>query len=86
MRIFADRDMKRRSKIVHVELKASHTHYYFGSLKAIFTQFSRDEIGCGYKHLTTLKLYEDGASYENKRCIIRIGSLVTMPQKTKINE
>lgn len=74
--------MKRRNKIVHVELKATQTHLYFGSLKAIFTKLTRDDVGCGYKHLTTLKLIEDGSHYENKKCIIRIGSLVTMPQKS----
>ncbi|MBR4499798.1 MAG: hypothetical protein IKP11_04590 [Paludibacteraceae bacterium] len=73
--------MKRRNKIVHVELKASQTHLYFSSLKAIFNTLTRDEVGCGYKHLTTLKLYEDGARYENKCCIIRIGTLLSMPQQ-----
>lgn len=73
--------MKRRNKIVHVELKASQTHYYFSSLKAVFNTLTRDEVGCGYKHLTTMKLYNDGARYENKQCIIRIGSLLSMPQK-----
>ena len=73
--------MKRRNKIVHVELKATQTHHYFSSLKAIFNTLSRDEVGCSYKYLTTLKLYEDGKCYENKQCIIRIGTLLSMPQK-----
>ena len=73
--------MKRRNKIVHVELKATQKHHYFSSLKAIFNTFTRDEVGCSYKHLTTLGLYEDGKCYENKQCIIRIGTLLSMPQK-----
>ena len=78
--------MKRRNKIVHVELKATQTHYYFSSLKAIFNTLSRDEVGCSYKYLTTLKLYEDGKCYENKQCIIRIGTLLSMPKKQKGND
>lgn len=70
--------MKKR-KVFHVELKEpidGRTHFYFGSKKAIFGYFSHDEVGITYKYLTNcVKLSNE--PYENKKCIIRQGELIT---------
>lgn len=68
---------KKEKKIVHLELLSDKSHHYFGSLKAIYELFQSDEIGITYGSLKNLKLSKDNP-YRNVRCIIRVGSLITV--------
>lgn len=47
---------KQEKKIVHLELLLNNSHYYFGSLKAIYELFQSNEIGITYGSLKNLKL------------------------------
>ncbi len=69
--------VKKEKKIVHLELLSKKSHYYFGSLKAIYELFQSEEIGITYGSLKNLKLSKDNF-YRNARCIIRVGNLITV--------
>lgn len=66
--------------VVHVELLTSNSHYYFGSLAAIYEKFSKEEIGISYGSLRNYGLSSE-KPYKNKLCIIRKGTLITIPKK-----
>ena len=66
--------------VVHVELLTSNSHYYFGSLAAIYEKFSKEEIGISYGSLRNYGLSSE-KPYKNKLRIIRKGSLITIPKK-----
>ena len=61
-------------KVIHLELKDSHQHYYYGSLKAFTEEFGKDIIGIGYSALRNATPTED-KPFENGKCIIRRGVL-----------
>lgn len=65
-------------KVIHLELGGKH--YYFGSMKAMFDTFDRETIGISYDYLRRVGLSAD-KPYQNKKCIIRVGKLVTTPKK-----
>lgn len=71
-----------KRKVFHVEMKEpvdGKRHFYFGSKKAIFERFSHDEVGITYRTLTNcVKLFN--CPYENKKCVIRQGELITTNQ------
>lgn len=69
------------TKVIHLHLKTdadSKSDWYFGSLKAIYDQFSEEVIGIRYKSLTNA--VRNKTEYENKKVIIRID---TMRRKTR---
>lgn len=73
--------MANGSKIVHVQLKepaeGQHEHYYFGSLTAIFSVLSSDDIGRTYDSLKMVSIEKKLGGYlETRKAIIRIGELV----------
>lgn len=71
-------------KIVHLKLKipdASRQDYYFGSLAAIYDKFTTDDVGIGYKSLTNAIRGKN--TYENKKCVIRIGTIERKAYKMK---
>ena len=68
--------------VVHVELLTSNSHYYFGSLAAIYEKFSKEEIGISYGSLRNYRLSSE-KPYKNKLCIIRKGVLITIPKQVK---
>ncbi len=73
--------MKKR-KVFHVELKQpvdGRKHFYFGSKRAIFDVLSHDAVGITYRTLTNCVNLQNGP-YENKKCIIRQGELITTYQ------
>lgn len=68
--------------VVHVELLTSNSHYYFGSLAAIYEKFSKEEIGISYGSLRNYGLSSE-KPYKNKLCIIRKGVLITISKQVK---
>lgn len=63
-------------KVVHLHLKipdASRQDYYFGSLAALYDKFTTVDVGIGYKSLTNAIRGKD--TYENKKCVIHIGTI-----------
>lgn len=57
------------TKVLHVHFMASHKNYYFGSVSAIFKEFTTEEIGCSAAYLQHL-LTEDGNHYLNGKVLI----------------
>lgn len=71
---------KAKRTVVHVELLCDNSHHYFGSLAAIYEKFSKEEIGISYGSLRNYGLSPE-KSYKNKLCVIRKGTLITIPKK-----
>ena len=70
------------TKVFHVEFKGKH--YYFGSKKAIFDVFGKADIGITYSSFRNYPLSAE-KPFDNKKCIIREGVLVSSPKKTSNN-
>lgn len=71
---------KAERTVVHVELLSDNSHYYFGSLAAIFEKFGKEDIGISYGSLRNYGLSAE-KPYQNKFCIIRKGYLITIPKQ-----
>lgn len=69
---------KQERTVVHVEYAGQH--FYFGSLSAIYTKFTANELGIA---LGTLRNYglKENKPYKNSLCTIRKGGVITMPKK-----
>lgn len=78
--------MKRNGEnIIHVEFTSgplAGQHRYFGSIIAIYDQFTREEIGIAYQRLIRKKLSSFNP-YQNKKCIIRRGEIHRKPANRK---
>lgn len=72
--------------IVHVELKETGKHFYFGSIKAIFTTLSQTEIGASYDTIIRRWFVKDPNFHESTRCIIRKGELIRMSKSQDVKE
>lgn len=73
--------MANGSKVVHVQLKeprdGKHEHHYFGSLSAIYTELTPEEVGRNYEGLKSMSIEKKlGGFLETKKSIIRIGEIV----------
>lgn len=59
-------------QVIHVHVLATDEHYYFGSIKAVYDTFTKDEIGIAPQTLYNRGLNE---KYVNDRVVIRKGVL-----------
>ncbi len=75
--------MDKQRKIIHLHLKKTNEHHYFGSVKALCQNFGKQEIGIVYSSLKTVKLKEKGL-YENNKCVIRQGVLIAVNKAKEI--
>ena len=69
---------KQERSVVHLERNGKH--YYYGNLKALCDNWSKDEIGITYSVVRNLGINET-RPFKNERCIIRKGIIVTSPMK-----
>lgn len=60
------------SHIIHLQLKETDEHFYFGSLSALTEMFGKDTIGITYSSLRSFVSLHD-YPFENRKCIIRKG-------------
>lgn len=61
-------------RVIHLYLKASDTHRYFGSPSSLFSVFTSKELGIARQSLLNYwQKTED--PYENAMCVIRKGAL-----------
>ena len=67
-------------KVIHLFLKESNKHEYFGSVSAIYDVHSIEEIGITHGSLRNYVVAEN-KPYENSKVIIRRGDLVTKKKK-----
>lgn len=69
--------------VCHLELKGKH--YYFGNLKVLTDNFSKEQLGVGYKSLANH--FTKHNEFSNENCTIRKGQLVTTTRiKKEIHE
>ena len=59
--------------VCHLEYQGEH--YYFGNLKVLTDNFSKEQLGVGYKSLANHFTKQN--EFSNSNCIIRKGRLVT---------
>ena len=74
--------MVKVSKVFHLELNGEH--HYFGSKKAIFDVFGKEDIGITYASFRNFDLSKD-KPFKNSKCIIREGVLITSPKNSSTN-
>lgn len=73
-------DKKQERAVVHLEMDGKH--YYYGNLKALCDNWSKDEIGVAYNYLKNYNLSPE-KPYIGKRCIVRKGIIITSPHKNE---
>jgi hypothetical protein len=70
--------LKHNRTIIHVELKDTHEHCYFGSVAAMFDDSRmRDLLSIKYQTFRTKRLAENHP-FENEHIIVRKGLLGTI--------
>jgi hypothetical protein len=74
--------MKQERTVIHLYLKDSDLHHYFGSMANIFEHFEKEKIGIGFGSLRNYGLSSSNP-YENKKVIIRKGILQAKPKLNK---
>jgi hypothetical protein len=72
------KETKQERTVIHLEKDGQH--YYFGSLAAIYTIFTKEDIGISYGSLRNYGLAPE-KSYQNKYATIRKSTLITIPKK-----
>lgn len=69
--------------VIHVELKDSHEHFYFGSIAAMYEDTRvRSLLGIAYQTFRA-KGVSFSKPYENDHLIVRKGKLIAISQKKK---
>ena len=69
---------KQERAVVHLEKDGRH--YYYGNLKALCDNWSKEDIGVSHSYLKNLNISED-KPFQNDKCIIRRGIIITSPRK-----
>lgn len=72
--------MPRETKIIHVHLIFKKIDRYFGSIKAIYSVFTADEVGITAETLLHKNL-KAGSSIITQKAIIRRGVLIKCRRK-----
>ena len=76
-----EKQTKQERTVVHLYLKDSDTHCYFGSMANLYELHNKEEIGISFGSLRNFGLSAQ-KPYENKKVVIRKGILQAKP-KTK---
>lgn len=78
--------LKRDRTIIHVEVKDTHEHFYFGSAAAMYEDSRvRNLLGIAYQTFRT-KRVSAGHPYENEYVIVRKGDLNTILHGKNVEE
>lgn len=72
--------MKQERKIFHVYIKEKSQNIYFGSMKAIFSNLGKEDVGIVYSTLANYFQSSDNDIYENSKCRIIKSFLITQPK------
>lgn len=75
-----DHKTKQIRAIVHLEKEGQH--YYYGNLKALTDNWSKEDIGVSYSYLKNLNIPYD-KPYQNEKCIIRRGVIITSMRESE---
>ena len=71
---------KQERAIVHLEIDGRH--YYYGNLKALTDHWPKETLGVSYTYLKNLNI-DESKPYQNDKCIIRRGIIITSPRKDR---
>lgn len=77
--------MDKERKVIHLHLKVDNTDHYFGSIKALCDNYGKDAIGIVYSSLRAVNLGKT-KMYENNKCVIKQGVLITTLSRVKSKE
>ena len=72
--------MAKETKVIHVHLIFKKTSRFFGSISAIYSEFTAEEIGITEETLRHKGL-SDGVSFATKKAIIQQGVLIRSVRK-----
>lgn len=64
---------KQGRQVIHLHVRETDKHYYFGSLSALYENFNREQLGVA---IQTLYNQFKGESYDNDKVLIRKGRLM----------
>ena len=77
-------DKKQERGVVHLTIKATGEHFYYGNLKALFDNHEKEEndgsLGSAYNYVKNYD-FSNGRAFENNVCIIRKGTINTTTKK-----
>ncbi len=80
MCIFAEKlGTMRQTKVIHVHLIGKRKDLYFGSIAAIYTVLTAQEVGAGYDYMKRAGL-SGGGTVVAKKAIIKQSTLITCPR------
>lgn len=71
---------KQERTVVHLEINGEH--YYYGNLKALTDIWDKERIGVSYNYLKNYNIMPEHP-YQNDKCIIRKGIIITSSRKRK---
>lgn len=71
----------RKTKIIHVHLIGKRQDLYFGSIAAIYTVLTAEEVGATHDYLLHAGL-SGGGTIITKKAIIKQSTLITSPRKS----
>ena len=71
---------KQERAIVHLEKDGKH--YYYGNLKALTDNWSKEQIGVSHSYLKNLNISTDNP-FRNNKCTIYRGVIVTSKREIK---
>lgn len=78
--------LKQDRTIIHVEVKGTHEHFYFGSAAAMYEDSRvKNLLGIAYQTFRTKHVSEDNP-YENEFVIVRKGSLNTILHENDLSK
>lgn len=67
---------KKERTVIHLHLYETDTHHYFGSIANMYEFFDAETLGIGYGSMRNYGLCNK-KPYQNKKCIIRKGRLLS---------
>lgn len=73
-----DNDNSNR-QVIHLFLKGTGEHYYFGSIAAMYSHFSSQQLGVAAQSL--YNRWKDQKTWENENIILRKGRLINKKNK-----
>lgn len=78
--------LKQDRTIIHVEVKDTHEHFYFGSAAAMFEDSRvKNLLGIAYQTFRKKRVGESNP-FENEHVIVRKGNLNTILHDTSITD
>ena len=80
LQISKSKVMGKETKVIHVHLIFKKTSRFFGSISAIYSEFTAEEIGITEETLRHKGL-SDGVSFATKKAIIQQGVLIRSARK-----